>query len=172
MEEQKKIKCEQESLLNQLKEIITQALDELYRKDDYLIKNGRKSGNHLSERSIMFRLGIYIDKIIGEKFNVDTEYNRDGAFLKRYCNIDINKDKEVCCVPDIIIHKRGNNDNNILIIEIKPWWNPNNETDVKKLEYFTDKEHQYKYKFGLSLNIGKSEEKCSFQWFENGKIVE
>lgn len=171
MEEQKKIKCEQESLLNQLKEIVSQALDELYFKDDYLIKNGSKSNSHLSERSIMFRLGIYIDRIMGEKFNVDTEYNRNGADLKRYCNIDINKDKEVCCVPDIIIHKRGNNDNNILIIEIKPWWNQDNKTDIIKLKYFTDNTHQYKYKFGLSLHIGKTKEECCFQWLANGEIV-
>lgn len=35
--------------------------------------------------------------------------------------------------PDFILHKRGSNDFNILIIEFKTWWNPQNDEDIEKL---------------------------------------
>lgn len=57
------------------------ALDAVYQKDAYLIyNNNRIVDNHVSERGIVFRYGIYFDEVARSKFpllSVDTEYNRN-----------------------------------------------------------------------------------------------
>ena len=74
---------------------------------------------HNSERGIVFRFGIYLDKLklpVLHEYDIDVEYDR---------NIDCKKcvpGWENGCYPDIIIHKRGTNTDNLLILEFKTWW--------------------------------------------------
>ena len=87
-------------------------------------------------------------------YNVDCEYNRDGYGTK---NID-----GVLVYPDFILHKRGTNDDNLLIIEFKTWWNPNNHDDIEKLREMMSDTHPYKYKYGYSVILNK----------ENSEIID
>ena len=49
--------------LDQLLRVINTSLNQLYSRDDYLILNKNSQPyNHVSERGIVFRFGIYFDE--------------------------------------------------------------------------------------------------------------
>ena len=65
-----------------IEKCINRALDLLYEKDEYLIAHpGPKREDHVSERGIVFRFGVYFDWLFRESisgdYHIDTEYNRD-----------------------------------------------------------------------------------------------
>jgi len=66
--------------------------------------------------------------------------------------------------PDFILHKRGSNDFNILIIEFKTWWNPQNDEDIEKIKWMMDPSLRYGYQFGCSIIL--NEDKADIQWIE------
>ena len=136
------------------------ALDMLYYKDQYLISN--RMNKHVSELSISHKLGHYLALLI-DKYDVDCEYNRNLADPK-------SEEANNLIRPDIIVHKRGSNDDNFVIIEIKPWWNDNTEKDVKKLYEMTKQDGQFRYCFGFSILIDKNRGSVITKIIENGKI--
>ncbi|TFH30171.1 MAG: hypothetical protein E4G98_02560 [Promethearchaeota archaeon] len=141
--------------------IVKFALSKVYDNHIYLIEN------KVSERSIVFWFGIYFFEIIKEteysEFNLDVEYNRNQKGPKR------TKNNPHGTYPDLILHNRGRNDNNILAIEFKPWWNPGTEDDLIKLQDFTNPDGEYKYEIGLSILIGR--ETPSGKIVKNGEVT-
>ena len=132
-----------------------------YNNDQYLISNGERY--YVSERSIAHKLGCYLSQLIQE-YDVDCEFSRDLDAIKQ-----MGCDK---IVPDIIVHKRGNNDDNLIVIEVKPWWNDKSKAFIKdenKLTYLTNYNNQYKYKYGFSLIINKNREDTEVKIFIDGK---
>lgn len=96
------------------KEVIISGFQEAIKK---LIKNDKELlDKGASERCLQFRLACYLKEFLGylekEKIYIDIEYNRDGKDVKT--NIQGNT-----IYPDIILHERGNNNNNIFYCEIK-----------------------------------------------------
>ncbi|MBD2703417.1 hypothetical protein IC229_22425 [Spirosoma sp. BT702] len=130
-----------------LKEIIKSCLLILYQNDNELI---RRKG---LEQSIAFRFAVYLNEAITKVdwlngLQLDAEYNKNGVSPKRTPR----RPKGVR--PDLIIHSRGNNNENILVIEIKGWWNSEpREIDFIKLEDFTHQEGEYKYGLGVFLEL-------------------
>jgi hypothetical protein len=58
------------------------------------------------------------------ELSVDVEYNRDGATPRRLglpeaCANYLNSDGEALVVPDVIVHQRGHEGPNILVLEVK-----------------------------------------------------
>ena len=128
-----------------LEELIKKSLDDLYQNDQDLLK--RK----VAERDLTGLFAHYFrnnmkDTAIAE-YNVDCEYNRDGYGTK---NIN-----GVIVYPDFILHKRGTNDDNLLIIEFKTWWNSDNHEDIEKLLDMMSDRYPYKYKYGYSILLNK-----------------
>jgi len=159
--------------LDEVKQKVKQSLHELWHNDKHLLKVDA------SERSIMHRLAIYIEREFRE-YNVDCEYNREGNDTKRYREIidNISKagisadDTEAkTAFPDIIIHKRGNNTDNLLVIEVKKLTaGPTkiDKIDKKKLIAFLDTNQlNYKYGFALQIPVGGGSTAKLF-WFEQG----
>jgi hypothetical protein len=99
-------------------------------------------------------------------YNLDCEYNKN-------CN-DI-KETPRCpkgTKPDLIIHKRGNNDNNLLIIEFKSHSSKLRKykdfgvsKDVIKLEDFTS---NYKYNYQLGVLVKLKIDGAKYSYFING----
>lgn len=169
---------EQENKKNVLDKVLNATMSDLYKFDLYLIRHIKKLGVeaediHLSERSIVFRYGLYLqDRIkntIFEDYNIDCEYNRNIDLEKKYHD---NNGKVLGCYPDIIIHKRGTNGDNLLVIEIKTWWNTNTEHDEDKLRDLTKQTSDYRYEYGLSITLGKDENSVKMKWFQNGVEIE
>lgn len=146
--------------LNGISDKIDKALDQLYKKDAYLICFDDKF--HVSERSITHKLGCYLAPLF-ESYDVDCEYNRfgyEGKFVEKL---------KQNVIPDIIIHKRGKC-NNFIAIEVKTWWNKSKVSDDKdKLIELT--RSKYNYKYGISLIINKNRDEVIKSIFENVKEV-
>ena len=124
-----------------LYQLINQSLDDLYRNDEYLISH------KASERDLTFHFTTYFKDHMRTtsiaQYNVDCEYNRDGDDSKQ-----IDGDK---VYPDFIVHRRGSNEDNLLIIEFKTWWNPNKTNDIEKLKNMMNEQYRYKYKYAYSI---------------------
>ena len=116
-----------------------------------------------SERSIVFKLGIYLaQEFEGTRFDVDCEYNKNGVKPKALLGKRTN-------FPDIIVHKREQNENNLLIIEVKTPNDTNQkhfEADREKLVGFTG-EIPYLYQLGVHLYISGTQ--CRIVWYSQGK---
>ena len=149
---------------------------DLYNRDQYLIDRKTDTSNeeiHLSERSIVFRFALYLSNRLQSSdlryYDLDCEYNRNIDSIKTYPGY--NREMHACC-PDIIIHKRGTNDDNLIAIEVKTWWNTNTKHDEDKLRHFTNQTSDYRYEYGLSITFGKDEDSVIMKWFQDGKEIQ
>ena len=138
------------------------ALDMLFYKDQYLICN--ETDKHVSELSISHKLGHYLSLSIDE-YEVDCEYNRDLADPKK------NKADELIR-PDIIVHRRGCNSSNFVVIEVKPWWNDNVDEDIKKLAEMTEENGKFEYDYGCSVIVTKKRCDVTVTILAKGDVIE
>lgn len=143
------------------KNLINNCLKLLYTDDINLIQAGGL------ERSITFRLALYIYEAIenvewineinqelsvtNESLKIDVEYNKRGLGTKRTPR------QPLGAHPDIILHRRENDERNILVVEIKGWWDRRDrQRDINKLEDLTHQNGEYKYGLGVFLELGKN----------------
>ena len=80
----------------------------------------------VSERCIATRLAMYLREYFVD-YDVDVEYNRHGTQVKRLYRLgrlvenhprDRDETQPQSVLPDVIVHKRGVNDSNLLVIEM------------------------------------------------------
>jgi hypothetical protein len=98
------------------------ALRRLVASDAYLFTH------NLGERCISARLAMYLQQEFPEHA-ADAEYNRAGDIPKRLglgeeCANYRNERGESLVVPDVIVHRRGREGPNILVLEVKKTSNP------------------------------------------------
>lgn len=135
--------------INQLKEVINNTLNTLYIDDIELI-NRRGL-----ERSIAFRFGLYFYNFSREidwisNLDIDLEYNKNGEGVKATAR------RPRGVQPDFILHKRGLNEENTLIIEFKGWWNNYDRiTDRNKIEDFVNQQSFYRYGLGVLIELNR-----------------
>ena len=75
-----------------------------------------------NERSIAHRFAIYIEHYFRD-YNVDCDYNKNLDDSKRspaYAHQTRNGRESDLVLPDIIIHQRNSEDDNLVVIELKP----------------------------------------------------
>lgn len=153
-------------MYDKLFKCINEAFRLLYENDSHLIYNWsfsdekRDTKHHVGERSIVFRFAHYLQNLIIEEdelkeFNLDCEYNRNGAECKSLPSFPNGT------FPDLIIHKRGSNDDNLLIMEFKTYWNIDRENDIRKIMEFVDINGEYRYKIGISVLIEQNRPKVA-----------
>jgi hypothetical protein len=154
----------------ELMEKVTAALKSFFDNDGQLLKL------NASERSISHKLAEHLEKEFLD-WDVDCEYNRRGErpkTLPRILFSDIKDDDQEAktIFPDIIVHKRNQPDN-LLVVEVKK--SNSRESDDKdrtKLMAFTDPEGDYSYKVGLFIVFDVENQKVDkVQCFENGGEV-
>ena len=165
---------------NWLEEIIIPAIDSFYSepKDRDLIQR------NANERTVVANIYCKVNSILNEKQNfteelqnlgIDIEYNRNaegskevfvkcGFCDKHDCFINQKHLQYTTSSPDMIIHHRGFNDNNQVVIEFKKVSNRNNkerDDDKAKLIYFTcqrkyleHNEKDYQYHIGYFIVLG------------------
>ena len=140
-----------------LEELIKKSLDDLYQNDEYLIKH------RVAERDITSKFAHYFQNNMRETiiadYDVDCEYNRDGYGMK---NID-----GTLVYPDFILHKRGTNDSNLLIIEFKTWWNSDNREDIEKLKAMMIEWYRYQYQYGYSIILNQERDSVTVTCVEH-----
>lgn len=162
--------------IDKLKIMINSALDELYNKDLHLIINkpltdiGKDDEHHVGERAIVFRFAHYLQNYIEKdgtfnEFNLDCEYNRNGVSTKKLPSFPNGT------FPDVILHKRGSNDNNILVMEFKTYWNKDQHNDCNKIREFTQSPGEYEFLYGVAILIEKSRDKVKIIESINGNLL-
>ncbi len=146
---------------DELERIVRSCLKKLRKLDKGLLDI------NVNERSITHKLAEYLQQNLPE-FNVDCEYNRFEGSIKKLelpkdeINWDDTEAKTV--FPDIIIHKRGIQDKNILVIEVKKSSNTNpGDFDRNKLQRF--RQEKYRYSYGLFLRIDLDGKNDELEWF-------
>lgn len=147
--------------IKKLLKLLKQSVELLYENDKYLILHS------VHEQDISYRIAHYFENLLNNydwysalKLNVDVEYNR---------NIDnIKETNGIKCKPDIILHARGNNENNIIVIEIKKEQNTCDD-DFRKLSDFTHSALEYKYSLGIYINIERNN--STYKYFKNGHEI-
>jgi hypothetical protein len=135
----------------QLIEVAKVVLLKVQHEDSELITRGGL------ERSIVFRFALYfyeymrVNPITCHWFNhldMDVEYGKNGLNPKRTPR------RPHGTQPDFILHHRGGNNENLLVIEFKGWWNGSHrETDRIKLEDYVHQDGEYRYGLGLLVDF-------------------
>lgn len=127
----------------------------------------------VTERAISHYLAIYIMEVFPRSYNVDVEYNRDGYDPKRLniepMNLLSDEARAVTVYPDVIVHKRGRSDHNLLVLEMKK---PNGslEYDERKLRGFR-RELGYKYAAHIIVGYDKNEIVGYPIWIEDNPVA-
>jgi hypothetical protein len=141
---------------------VYRAISKLRERDEYLL-DARSS-----ERSITHHFAVYLHREF-ERWHVDIEYNRDGHEIKRLRNLlDAETDR---VSPDIIVHTRGTNEDNLLVVEVKKRGSENGADKNKLIEFtkpLTKDGLGYRWGLHLSLDCGALEED-SLTWYECGE---
>jgi hypothetical protein len=123
------------------------ALARLVAQDAYLF------ANNLGERCIVARLAMYLQHEFPEH-HVDAEYNRDADEPKQLdlpdeCANYVDENGDSLVVPDVIVHLRGPDGPNILVLEVKKTTNPAPlHCDSRRIHAFRA---QYGYEFGALI---------------------
>lgn len=124
---------------NKVIEILKFCLNKVYTDDAYLFEVD------VDERCINHRLASYLGQILEtDKIKVDIEYNRDSDHLKYY-------DGETFGSIDILVHQRGNHENNLIAFECKKGMM--SEVDMAKINALVGPEFNYQY--GVTIQYNK-----------------
>lgn len=131
----------------QIEMALNTALDQLLRADADMLQFD------INERSISYRLANYLEPYF-PGWNVDCEYNRkhDASKLlnikrRKVTNDDIHA---TTVFPDIIVHRRGM-DQNLLVIEMKKTTShERDDYDLRKLHAFKQQLH---YHFAIFVKV-------------------
>ena len=106
-------------VMSSYKQIISDALKEVVSEELYY-----EVAHDMHEVALCHRLAVHLEK--SEKFDgylIDCDYNRSGINVKRSeRNVKKHpreKVKNCGFRPDIIVHKRGSDDDNLIMIEAK-----------------------------------------------------
>lgn len=172
--------------LEDIKEKVDQAINKFMEKDEYLLNSD------VNERSMTHKLAEKIqDKF--ENYYVDCEYNKNcgtsndtkriGFLENEIKKIDHLKDKtitdkefyEVSVYPDIIVHKRGCSEYNLLITEVKKSNRQISEQnyDIHKVKKYTSDKFNdgLDYEFGAFMVFDLDKTTSDISWYENGEKI-
>lgn len=107
-----------------------------------------------SERAVAHRLAVYVEQEF-PGWSTDCEYNRQGdAGGRKQVSLNaysLPKDVD----PDIIVHVRGPQGPNLLVIEVKPETadETDKEYDRQKLQACLEKPHLYTFAIFLTFGV-------------------
>ena len=151
----------------EIKRAIVTAIEKVYRFDNSLINR------LVHERSIAFRFGLYFFDTIAqtsfgtdEELTIDFDYNRNQYSVKDM--IGFNQKHGV--FPDIILHHRGFNDKNIVVIELKGQLTDKGRDDEKLIGFTHQLKNDYHYGLGVFIRLGNSLNDCEYTYYKNGAI--
>lgn len=155
---------------NLLITLLKEAVQKCYANDFTLIERSM-------EQACVTRICIYMHELIQNdnrfsclrRYNLDCEYNKNGDHIKETPRCP-NGTR-----PDLILHKRGSNSSNLIIVEFKPrkaHYKKHIETgkyiDEVKLEDFTN-QGIYNYQIGVWVKLHKR--KPTYTYYKNGNVA-
>ena len=152
---------------------IRRSIIDVYLYDSYLLSVNPESfdnENHVGERSIVFRFAHYLQNRLYydpffRSFNLDCEYNRNMDHAKHLESIRSN------VYPDVILHMRGSNDNNLMVMEFKGYWSNDRIHDIEKIKAFTGSVEPYHFHIGYTILLGRELGSVIIDEYKNGNYV-
>jgi hypothetical protein len=147
--------------LQQMERSVRRALQQLLAEEAFLL------AADVAERAIAAKLGEYL-AVLFPDHKVDVEYNRHGLDVK-IVNLP------PCCrgggrrriFPDIIIHQRGHDNANLLVIQIKK--DTNQEPRDCDRAIIRAMKRYFRYRRGLLIDLptgeGAGESQPTLEWF-------
>jgi hypothetical protein len=134
--------------LHQAGEAVAWALSELLKNDHHLLSIDA------NERSITFRFAMYLQPRLPD-WTVDCEFNRDGVEPKRLGHLELypdSEDEEAKTVfPDVIVHRRGTQQNYLVVEFKKSTSRVDRKIDIQKLRGY---KQQLGYAHALFVEVG------------------
>lgn len=124
-----------------IKGLIENSLRKLVERDEGLIRRKVK------EECINHRLACYLEQFLNEELNshpsyeVDLEYNKNYNEPKKVIIDENNNAKAIR--PDIIVHRRGTNEHNLIAFEIKKGYT--DRRDLEKIKGLFRSPYNYVY---------------------------
>ncbi|MDR3111043.1 MAG: hypothetical protein LBU65_15345 [Planctomycetaceae bacterium] len=156
-----------------LKTLLEESICKFYKNDICLLE--RKGGMVRMERCVVMRIYYYMQRMLDDDprfselkhYNLDGEYNRNGTDPKRIRQNSKNGD-----IPDVILHRRLSNADNLLIVEFKVRnstepRNQNFENDIDKLICATSKDGEFRFFLGVSVVLTPKDK--NLRYFQCGK---
>ncbi|MBR4683319.1 MAG: hypothetical protein IKO95_00655 [Spirochaetia bacterium] len=148
-----------------LKTLLKVAVKECYERDYLLIEKSM-------EQASVARIFYYMQTLINsdEKFACFREYNLDCEYNKNGQHIKSTPRSKNGTRPDMILHERGTNNHNFLVVEFKSenGLRRTGNNDLIKLEDFTS---QYIYNYQLGIFVKLFREKPEYVFFKKGKQI-
>ena len=173
----------------QIATLVRQALEKVLHVDKWLLIND------LSEQSISHRIAYYLEPLFND-YNVDCEYNGDidrpnnkktiSVLKNDLIKFGLLREKEAsdlerectnrAVFPDIIIHKRGTNEENLCILEVKKSTSRvDYEYDFIKLRSYTSNryDNNLMYQLGIFIEVLIDGKNPSFnlRYYKSGQEV-
>ena len=163
-------------------ELINLSISSFIQNEHALLKR------NLNEQLLSARLAHYLS-LNFNKYDVDAEYNGDINKPNDRKALDIasheieligkkaNANDRYKITPDIIIHIRGTNEENLVVIEVKKDVSAelNKKFDLIKLRHLTTNYsgNHYNYKLGIAIVFGTGENAgfLETKYFSNGNEV-
>ncbi|MBN9220177.1 MAG: hypothetical protein J0I79_19705 [Mesorhizobium sp.] len=129
----------------EIDELLLEALRRLYEEEEHLFRADA------AERTVCARLAMILQGSF-DHHSVDVEFNRHGFDPKEIEWPDTDGTPTVNKVyPDIIVHQRGHDEENLLVIEVKKTSNPApDEGDLQKLSRI---KHALNYRYAVFLRL-------------------
>ena len=124
---------------------------------DFLCKDDDLLCRDVNERSITHKLAEHLQRQFSD-LKVDCEYNRHGDDDPKKLVVAPGPTWTDCVdaetiYPDIIVHERGHDYSNELVIEVKKSNRGDASRDMDKLSGFTDHVPHDKYKYEYTLGL-------------------
>ncbi|WP_227354192.1 hypothetical protein [Haladaptatus salinisoli] len=146
---------------DEVRQAVISALERIIKKDTDLLRYD------VNERSITHRLGMYLQEVVSTPWDVDVEYNRIGEddVTKRLPAEMLRDESQGAVYPDVIIHQRGSEDDNLLVIEAKKSGNPSDGDRQKVRAYMQHLDYDYGLfvRFDTGQNFEEYDYSCEWQ---------
>lgn len=125
-----------------------------------------------SERAMTHWVAVYLQDEFAE-WHVDVEYNRNQGDVKRVYaqvppEVSTHSDEALTVFPDIIVHRRGSNEN-LLVVEAKKSAPRLPSFDDLKLRSYTDPDLGLAYAWGAAIVLTAVENQSAVSWYQGGK---
>lgn len=168
-------------MAERMKVLLEAALARLLAED---IAPGTPEGfpDTIGERPLVFRLAYYMIECGAETsgLKVDCDYNRHRTSIKELLPSktepglppDMVEGKPKRFFPDIVLHRRGDDEGNVLVCEIKRRGDHREaKIDRCRLERLTDKHGDFRYDLGAFIQIDQRKSTIAIEYFENGRVI-
>ena len=142
--------------ISEIKKRIEYCIEKIYTNDSDLFERNNY------EVTISAKLAQYLF-IEFKEYDVDCEYNKHLNEIKH--SEDLNQDVR----PDVVIHKRSYDEDNLVYIEIKKEQNTDSrEPDREKIKAVTKQDGEYGYLLGIFIDFTVDSDQLIIEYYQNG----